>query len=65
MMYGGAPNERASMRHAMPRHDLVIMSYDILRNDVDALSAVPFNYCVLDEGHIIKNPRTKITQVTN
>ncbi len=41
---------------------MIIMSYDILRNDVDQLRAVTFNYCVLDEGHIIKNAKTKITQ---
>lgn len=38
------------------------MSYEILRNDIGQLSRFHFNYCILDEGHIIKNPKTKITQ---
>lgn len=38
------------------------MSYDIIRNDIDELSAITWNYCILDEGHIIKNGKTKITK---
>jgi hypothetical protein len=41
---------------------VVITSYDVLRNDIDLLETISFNYCILDEGHIIKNPKTKITQ---
>lgn len=43
-------------------HDVVIMSYDILRNDLDELSQIDWNYCILDEGHVIKNGKTKITK---
>lgn len=45
--------------------DIVVMSYDILRNDIDEISAVQstWNYCVLDEGHIIKNKKAQITKV--
>ena len=43
-------------------HDIVIMSYDIVRNDVDELADINWNYCILDEGHIIKNGKTKITK---
>lgn len=38
------------------------MSYDIVRNDVEHLQGMTFNYCVLDEGHVIKNAKTKVTQ---
>lgn len=38
------------------------MSYDILRNDIEHLQTMHFNYCTLDEGHIIKNAKTKITK---
>jgi TATA-binding protein-associated factor len=44
------------------KHDVIITSYDIVRNDVEALKAFDWNYCVLDEGHIIKNPKAKLTQ---
>ena len=43
-------------------HDVVIMSYDIVRNDIDELTDINWNYCILDEGHIIKNGKTKITK---
>jgi TATA-binding protein-associated factor len=38
------------------------MSYDIIRNDIEDLAKMPWNYCILDEGHIIKNGKTKITR---
>ncbi len=43
-------------------YTILIMSYDILRNDIEQLSIMHFNYCVLDEGHIIKNAKTKVTK---
>jgi TATA-binding protein-associated factor len=62
--YSGSPGVRKQIRNNMPNLDIVIMSYDILRNDVDnILSAQPiWNYCVLDEGHVIKNKKTQITK---
>ena len=39
------------------------MSYEALRSDVGWVSGIMWNYCVLDEGHIIRNPRAKISQV--
>ncbi|CAG8826520.1 20989_t:CDS:2, partial [Dentiscutata erythropus] len=32
------------------------------RNDIDDLSNIHWNYCILDEGHVIKNGKTKITK---
>jgi TATA-binding protein-associated factor len=48
----------------MPNLDIVVMSYDILRNDVENILAAQsiWNYCVLDEGHVIKNKKTQITK---
>ncbi|KND04710.1 DNA-binding ATPase [Spizellomyces punctatus DAOM BR117] len=62
VIYGGNVQERAEIRRKIPNYDVVILSYEILRNDIDELSRFHFNYCILDEGHIIKNPKTKITQ---
>ncbi|POV96247.1 hypothetical protein PSTT_15759 [Puccinia striiformis] len=44
------------------RHDVVILSYDIVRNDIERLSKISWNYCILDEGHIIKNAKSKLSQ---
>ena len=42
--------------------DVVVMSYEVLRADVDWVSRRSWAYCVLDEGHIIRNPRSKLAQ---
>jgi SNF2 family DNA or RNA helicase len=50
------------IRALFNNYDIVIMSYDIIRNDIDELEPLHWNYCILDEGHIIKNGKTKITK---
>ncbi|CAK4028869.1 TATA-binding -associated factor MOT1 [Lecanosticta acicola] len=60
--YAGPPGERSKVRDLMTTADIVITSYEIARNDIDILSPINWNYCVLDEGHLIKNPKAKVTQ---
>ena len=60
--YVGAPAERGSRRALLAFADVVVTSYDVCRNDNDILAPINWNYCVLDEGHLIKNPKAKITQ---
>ena len=60
--YVGGPSERNSRKHQLASADIVITTYDICRNGSDVLSPLTWNYCVLDEGHLIKNPKAKITQ---
>lgn len=43
--------------------DVLIMSYESLRADVDILKQRQWNYLILDEGHAIRNPKSKISQV--
>jgi hypothetical protein len=38
--------------------NLVVTSYSILRSDIGRLSKRPWQYCILDEGHLLKNPKT-------
>ncbi len=59
--YVGPPNDRAKVRDQLDKTDIVITSYDICRNDCDILAPLNWNYLVLDEGHLIKNPRAKVT----
>ncbi|KAJ2741712.1 TATA-binding protein-associated factor mot1 [Coemansia sp. BCRC 34301] len=63
LCYSGSPSERRPLipQIAANAADVVIMSYDVVRNDIDLLAAQNWNYCVLDEGHVIKNARTKLT----
>ncbi|KAK4169378.1 hypothetical protein QBC43DRAFT_307577 [Cladorrhinum sp. PSN259] len=60
--YVGPPAERKAMKDQLDKTDIVITSYDVCRNDIDAIERYNWNYVVLDEGHLIKNPKAKITQ---
>ncbi|XP_067042900.1 TATA-binding protein-associated factor 172-like [Acropora muricata] len=61
--YSGPPAERQRLRNKVKNHSLVVASYDIVRNDGDFFRSLHWNYCVLDEGHIIKNGKTKLAKV--
>lgn len=57
--YTGPPTERYRLRRFFSEHNLVVASYDIVRNDIDFFSLIKWNYVILDEGHVIKNSKTK------
>jgi len=59
--YVGPPSERNRRRDQLTGADIVITSYDICRNDNEVFMPINWNYCVLDEGHLIKNPKAKST----
>ena len=42
--------------------DLLISSYEVVRNDIDVLKSVKLAYVVLDEGHVIRNAKSKLSQ---
>ncbi|KAE8221097.1 hypothetical protein CF319_g5495 [Tilletia indica] len=62
IQYIGLPNDRARVQSHFKSHDVVITSYEVVRNDVAILSAQNWNYCILDEGHIIKGAKTKTSK---
>ncbi len=43
-------------------YDLVLTSYGITRLDIDLLSQYYFNYIILDESQVIKNPTSNIAK---
>lgn len=57
--YVGLPVDRDRLRNTLNKHNLVVASYDIVRKDIEFFGSVHWNYVVLDEGHIIKNGKTK------
>ncbi|KAJ4974502.1 hypothetical protein NE237_007676 [Protea cynaroides] len=61
LQYVGSAQERISLRYLFEKHNVVITSYDVVRKDIDYLGQQLWNYCILDEGHIIKNAKSKIT----
>ncbi|KAI0501620.1 hypothetical protein KFK09_016565 [Dendrobium nobile] len=61
LQYAGSASERMSLRRKFDKYNIIITSYDIIRKDIDFLGKLAWNYCILDEGHIIKNSKSKIT----
>ena len=61
LAYVGPSQDRIRLRDQLGSTDIVVTSYDICRNDVDVFSPMSWNYCVLDEGHLIKNAKAKTT----
>ncbi|XP_055849413.1 TATA-binding protein-associated factor 172 [Episyrphus balteatus] len=57
--YVGLPGGREKLRPKIGMCNLVVASYDTVRKDIDYFSTIHWNYCILDEGHIIKNGKTK------
>ncbi|XP_061168195.1 TATA-binding protein-associated factor 172-like [Saccostrea echinata] len=62
LMYAGPPGERARIQKKVKKHNLIVASYDVVRNDIDFFSTISWNYCILDEGHVIKNGKTKLSK---
>jgi TATA-binding protein-associated factor len=60
VQYVGNGFERTALRPHLSKYDVVIASYETVRADIEELSKVDWLYCVLDEGHIIKNAKTKL-----
>jgi TATA-binding protein-associated factor len=46
----------------LKKHDIVITSYEVVRNEIATLEEFNWHYCILDEGHVIKNAKTKLTK---
>lgn len=63
LVYAGGPVVRSALRSQLADVDVVVTSYDVCRNDVEHLTNIDYNYCVLDEGHIIKNLASKLTKL--
>ncbi|CAK1596473.1 unnamed protein product [Parnassius mnemosyne] len=59
LQYVGPPVERERLRAQVKYYNLIVASYDIVRKDIDFFSNIKWNYCILDEGHVIKNGKTK------
>lgn len=61
-MYAGGPTVRLTLRPQLSDADIIVTSYDVARNDLAVLNKTEYNYCVLDEGHIIKNSQSKLAK---
>ncbi|KAK0183900.1 SNF2 superfamily chromatin remodeling protein [Armillaria mellea] len=62
ILYTGNARERARLLPKLNTFDVVITSYEVVRNDISNLEGINWLYCILDEGHVIKNAKTKLTK---
>ncbi|KAL0279382.1 UNVERIFIED_CONTAM: hypothetical protein PYX00_000958 [Menopon gallinae] len=62
LQYSGPPLEREKLKTKVGDYNLIVASYDIVRKDIDFFKDIKWNYCILDEGHIIKNGKTKASK---
>jgi TATA-binding protein-associated factor len=62
IMYVGNARERNRLTSKLKNYDIVITSYEVVRNDISTLQDMNWLYCILDEGHVIKNAKTKLTK---
>ncbi|THH06208.1 hypothetical protein EW145_g4240 [Phellinidium pouzarii] len=62
LMYVGTARERQRLLAKFAAHDIIITSYEVVRNDIASLQNINWHYCILDEGHVIKNAKTKLTK---
>lgn len=62
VVYAGGPSTRIPLRDKLSDADIIVTSYDVARNDLEIIKKWDYNYCVLDEGHIIKNAQSKLAK---
>lgn len=62
ILYTGNSRERSRLLTKLESYDVVITSYEVVRNDIVNLEGFHWLYCILDEGHVIKNAKTKLTK---
>ncbi|NBC26471.1 MAG: DEAD/DEAH box helicase family protein [Bacteroidetes bacterium] len=51
--------DRAEKRDELPECDILLTTYATMRNDIDMLSKIEFDYAILDESHTVRNPESK------
>jgi SNF2 family DNA or RNA helicase len=60
LSYTGSNREKST--DEFDKYDVVLTSYGVLRNDIDILRSYFYEFIILDESQVIKNPSSKIYQ---
>jgi TATA-binding protein-associated factor len=65
-IYGGNVNEREHLKREFSGnkniYNIFIVSYETVRHDINFISTIQWNYAILDEGHLIKSTKTKLSK---
>lgn len=60
--YQGTSEQRHALQKQVRGGVLVVASYESVRSDAVWFASQHFQYCALDEGHIIRNSKAKVTK---
>ena len=58
LIMDGSAEEREEKIREICNYEYIIVSYALLRRDIEHYTNLEFSYCVLDEAQAIKNPHT-------
>ncbi|KAH9278152.1 TATA-binding protein-associated factor [Echinococcus granulosus] len=62
LVYVGNLDQRAALQKSiLDRCNLLITTYEVIRSDIAFFQETFWEYLILDEGHIIKNAKSKIS----
>lgn len=64
MIYHGAPKQREKQRAEFD-HDILIMGYEQIANDYEAIRLMPWDILICDEAHSIKSRSSKRTKAVH
>ena len=65
LTYQGQKPDREQLYNSFQEFDVILISYGILLQDRNKLSAIRWEYAILDESQKIKNPLTKTYQAVS
>jgi len=54
--------DREEKQRLFPQADIILTTYGTARNDIEVLKDLEFNYIILDESQVIKNPLAKVSK---
>ena len=57
-LIGNSTSRDKLWRKGLAGYNIVVTNYSVLRSDAKRLAKTFWKYCILDEGHLLKNPKT-------
>ena len=60
---GPAKKRKAAWKSGMRNCNVVVTSYSVLRTDIDVLADKTWLCTILDEGHLLKNPKSGALEI--
>ncbi len=59
LIYTGG--DRQNKLRELSEHQVIVTTYQTMRNDIDLFKAIEFEFLILDEAHYVKNPSSQVS----